>query len=312
MNWTEKRWRILHSGRASDRWSGWSATTGNNMTTQLPVRADGNVLFRFTAGAFAFEVLSTPAELEHCCNFLADGATGVGTVRLGLFGPYEVRVTRGSEDWMVRVHVSAPTGDGSEAAAQCIGGDMRRMLLLKALTQFMAPPAPVDTPPAPVHEPAAAREMPARADAGTDRRVLHTAADLRRLVIYVATHWTVPRVEMAIDRFAELDRQRAQTLITRLAGISEYQSLGAWAAVVTVILGTIRIVQSFNQRTIEQRFVDTYVSSAGLWEYAVGLAVAAGCAWFAGKWLGALWCRLRLLLALFRLWLRARSLESKA
>jgi len=281
------------------------------MTTQLAVRADGNVLFRFTAGAFAFEVLSTPAELQHCCNFLADGATGVGTVRLGLFGPYEVRVTRGSEDWMVQVHVNAPTDDGSGTAGQCISGDMRRMLLLKALTQFMAPPpAAVGTPAALVPEPSAVHATPAMRDAGTDRRVLHTAADLRRLVIHVATHWTVPRVEVAIERFAELDRQRAQTRITRLAGISEYQSLGAWAAVVTVILGTIWIVQSFNARTIEQRFIDTYVTSVGLWKYALGLAVAAGCAWFAGKWLGALWCRLRLLLALCRLWLRARSLES--
>jgi hypothetical protein len=284
------------------------------MTTQHPpARADGSVLFRFHAGSFAFEVLSTRAELAHCCTFLSDGANaGVGTIRLGRFGPYEVWLTRGTDDWSVRVHVSAPTGDGSDPAGQCISADIRRAVLLKALTQFMAPPPePADTPPAPVPATAVAREALANAgaDPDTDRRVVHTAADTRRLVLYVATHWTVPRIEVAIDKFAVLDQQRAQTHITRLAGISEYQSLGAWAVVVTVILGTISIVHSYNDRTIEQRFVDTYVSSAGLWTYAVELALAAGCAWFAGKWLGALWCRIRLLLALCRLWLRARALE---
>ncbi len=165
-------------------------------------------------------------------------------------------------------------------------------------------------------ETSAARETLADADAGTstststDRRILHTAADMRRLVTYVATHWKVPRVEVVIDRFAELDRQRAQRTSRGWPESGEYQPLGAWAAVVTVILGTIWIVQSFNERTIEQRFVDTYVTSAGLWKYGLWLALAAGGAWIAGNaWehcgAGSGW-----LLALCRLWLRARSLES--
>lgn len=282
------------------------------MTTQLAARADGTVLFHFTAGALTFEVVSTPAELTQCCDFLADAANAGGTIRLGRFGDYEVRLTSGTDDWSVRVHVNAPGGDGSEQASQSISADIRKLVLLRALTQVMAPqPVPADTGVAPVAEPV--RETPASPAVPTHamaHKVVHTAADMRRLVIHVATHWTVPHIEVALDRFAELDRQRAQTRITRLARVSEYQSLGGWAAVITVIIGTTWIVQSFTQRSIEQRFIDTYVTSAGLWKYAMGLAVAAACAWLGGKWLGALWCRLRLLLALCRIWLRARELES--
>jgi hypothetical protein len=255
------------------------------------------------------------AELERCGAFLDEAATA-GRTKLGVFGPCEVLVIRGTDDWSVRVQVSTTVGEDSGQEAQCISADIRRVVLLKAITQFIAPPAAAETHQAPVPQSSAAREATAQAAAEThtrnhaDRHILHTALDARRLVTYVATHWTVPHIEVALDKFAELDRQRAQTRITRLAGISEYQSLGAWAVVATVILGTIKIIWSFNDRTLEQRFVDTYVTSSGLWEYGLGLLVAAACAWFAGKWLGALWCRLRLLLALCRLWLRARALES--
>jgi hypothetical protein len=280
-------------------------------------RADGSVLFQFTAGALAFDVLSTPAELERCCTFLKDASAATSDrISMGLFGPFEVLVIRGTDDWSVRVQVCTTTGEVGQQG-QCISADIRRVVLLKALTQIIAPPeAAPEASHAAVPRPSAGPESAEQAGAEsevhphTDRHILHTALDARRLVTYVATHWTVPHIEVALDKFAELDRQRAQTRITRLAGISEYQSLGAWAVVATVILGTIKIIWSFNDRTLEQRFVDTYVTSSGLWEYGLGLLVAAACAWFAGKWLGALWCRLRLLLALCRLWLRARALES--
>jgi hypothetical protein len=282
------------------------------ITPHQGLRADGTILFRFTAGALAFDVLSTVAELERCRAFLDDAATA-GRMKLGVFGPLEVLVIRGTDDWSVRVQVSTTSGEDGGQEGQCISADIRRVVLLKAVAQAISPPAAAESRDVPVAPLPAVREAAAEAGAQThartDRHVLHTALDMRRLISYVATHWTVPHFEVALDKFAELDRQRAQTHLTRLAGISEYQSLGAWAVVATVILGTIRIIWSFNDRSMEQRFLDTYVSSAGLWEYGLWLLVAAACAWFAGKWLGALWCRLRLLLALSRLWLRARALE---
>jgi hypothetical protein len=284
------------------------------ITPPQAIRADGTIPFRFTAGALAFDVRSTAAELERCRAFLEEAAT-VGRMKLGAFGPCEVLVIRGTDDWSVRVQVSTTSGEESDPEGQCISADIRRVVLLKAVAQVISPPpAAAETHPVPMTPQPAPRE--ATAETATephphaDRHVLRTALDMRRLITYVATHWTVPHFEVALDKFAELDRQRAQTHITRLAGISEYQSLGAWALVTTVILGTIKIIWSFNDRSMEQRFLDTYVSSSGLWEYGLWLLVAAACAWFAGKWLGALWCRLRLLLALSRLWLRVRALEA--
>lgn len=280
-----------------------------------PARDDGTVLFHFNAGALSFDVLSTPAELERCATFLKEASAGAGSARMGLFGPHEVLVTRGTDDWSVRVHVTASTSDGGESGGQSISADIRRVVLLKALTHFISPPEPATTrlaldPMTTASDVQAQAEVEAQAESHPARRVVHTAADMRGLVAYVATHWTVPRIEVALDQLAELDRQRAQTRITQLAGVSEYQSLGPWAAVVVLVLGTIWIFHSFNGRSMEQRFVDTYVSSSGLWEYALGLLIAVGCAWFAGRWLGALWCRLRLLLALSRLWLRVRAIEN--
>lgn len=280
-------------------------------TQHETVRADGSVLFRFTAGALAFDVLSSPAQLEHCCAFLKDAATATQeSIPMGLFGPCAVLLIRGTDDWSVRVHVTTASGDGDPQGGQCISADIRRVVLLKALTQFLSPQAAAEVRTIPVPEPAAVRA--AVVQEAHDRRVVHTAADMRGLIVHAATHWTVPRIDVAIDALPELERQRAQTRITRLAGVSEYQSLGAWAVVVTLVAGTIWIFYSFNGRTMEQRWIDTYVSSWGLWEYALGLVIAAGCAWIGGKWLGALWCRGRLLLALCRLWQRVRALEDLA
>ncbi len=98
------------------------------MTTQHPpARTDGSALFHFNAGAFAFEVLEHPGRTGALLQLLADSAdAGVGTIRLGRFGPYEVRVTRGTDDWRCawmsarpsamavirQVNASAPTSAG--------------------------------------------------------------------------------------------------------------------------------------------------------------------------------------------------------
>lgn len=278
------------------------------MTTRhQATSAEGSVPFRFTAGALTFDVLTTPAELERCCTFLGDfsAAAGERTMRIGLFGPYQVLLVRGTDDWNVRVRVCATTGDDSAQSGQCISADIRRAVLLQTLTQFIAPPAAADTRQPPVLQHSGERDALAESD--TDKRVLRTAVDVRRLIAYLVTHLAVPRIEVALDGLTDLQRQQAQTRITRLSEVSEYQSVGAWAVVVTIILGTIRISTSFLERTEAERFIDIYVTSAGLWEFAVGLVIVAACAWVAGNRLGALWCRLRLLLALYRLWSRVRS-----
>jgi hypothetical protein len=270
------------------------------------------VHFRFTAGdTLVFDVLSTEAELEECRNFLRGVSVATtGRVRMGLFGPFEVLLTRGTDDWSVGVCVCAVTDREGGGEEQRISANLRRADLLKAFTPSTS------LQPRSIAEPASSPALsPTRKTApepAGSRWVLHSAADAGRLAIHVATHWTAPHIVVAIDRFAELDRQRAQSRITHLAEVGEYQSLGAVAAIATIVLGTIRVTWQFTERTMEERFVDTYVTNLRLWEYAVGLAVAAACAWLVGRWIGALACRLRLLLALCRLWYRARSLERAA
>jgi hypothetical protein len=280
------------------------------MSTQFPpARADGSILFRVNAGdTLVFDVMSTETELEDCRNFLRGvSAATADRVRMGLFGPSEVLLTRGTDDWSVGVCVCAVTDSEGGRVEQRISASLRRADLLKAFTPGRPPPTPSITGQASAPELSLTRETAPEPAGG--RFVLHSAADAGRLAFHVATHWTVPHIVVAIDRFAEVDRQRAQTRITHLAEVSEYQSLGAVAALVTIVLGTIRVTWQFTERTMEERFVDTYVTSIRLWEYAVGLAVAAACAWLVGRWIGALMCRLRLLIALGRLWYRARSLE---
>jgi len=166
--------------------------------------------------------------------------------------------------------------------------------------------------------PLAAREVEDRASAlplppllaeyrdNSNAHTLNNAADIRDLMLRVSTRWKVPHVDVCIRAFSEVERQRTQSRINHLAEAGEYNSFGAIAAVVTVILGTIRVTLLFLDRTMEERFIDAYVTSTRMWEYAVGLVIAAASAWLIGKILGVLWCRLRLLVFLLRVWLRAR------
>jgi hypothetical protein len=125
------------------------------------------------------------------------------------------------------------------------------------------------------------------------------------LLRHLATRWTIPRMVCSIDALAELEQQRAQLRLVRLAESRAYQVGGVVAAGVALLAGAAVIVsRPFNMKagglpwTVQQTL-----------EHVATMLVAAGSAWLLGMLLGALWSRCRLLTALLVLWLRVRSLE---
>lgn len=262
--------------------------------------------FRVDVGEkFELNVLSTDQDLEECRRFLRGvSAHKVDSVRIGQLGSYEVLLTRGADNWDVDVCVCAIIDHDGGSKEQCVRVRLLRSDLLKAFTASLSPAVEGQSN---LHsQPPLPKEIQ---EAVGESHILRGAADALDTMRYVATHWKIPHISVRISTFAELDRQRTQSRITYLAEAGEYQSLGAVAAVATIIVGTISVTRKYINRSMEERFVDTYVTSTRLWEYAVGLAVATACAWMAGRILGALWCRVRLLLFLFRVWYRARFQE---
>jgi hypothetical protein len=68
------------------------------------------------------------------------------------------------------------------------------------------------------------------------RLVLHSAADVNRLLIHLLTHWKLPRVRIDVDGVATLDVQRAQHHIARLSEACNCV-LGACLAAATILGG---------------------------------------------------------------------------
>lgn len=253
-----------------------------------------------------FNALASESDLDECRRFLAGQAPpAIDRVRIGRIGTLEAFLARSTDSWDVDFCLHEATGRAGEGRAEVARLRLLRSDLLKA---FAAPAAHA------VEDLAGVSVMPSpqvAGPAGPAGRTLHGAADVRDLMLLVLTRMKIPHVDVCIPAFSDVERQRAQSRIRQLAEAEDYNSLGSIAAVATLIIGTIIVTLRFLGRTMEQRFVDAYVSTARLWDHAIGLVVATICAWLAGKILGVLWCRLRLLMFLSRVRHRARLQEQE-
>lgn len=266
--------------------------TGGMLIQSHAARADGRVLLRVAAGEAALlDVQCSDEDLERCRAFLK-GASGSRSdqVRMGSFGPLEVVLARGADDWSVRIFIRAAASDGEAGGDQYVSIQPGRAELLGMIGQ--------PRPSQPVSPPAVPRQLPDAAPAGGSRRrcVLRSAADVRKLALRLFLPRRTPRIVLLFDVFPELEQQRTQTRITRLAEAGQYQYGGPVLAAAVLLLGAAHLI-----RTLQDD-----------WRYMLWLAIATGSAWLAGRWLGAVWCRLRLQLALLRLWRRVRALERRS
>jgi hypothetical protein len=116
------------------------------------------------------------------------------------------------------------------------------------------------------------------------RRVfVRDGADVDRLAIHLATHWTLPHIEISTQGFAALDVQRAQDRVARL---SESCScvLGEMLAAATLLVG----------------FGHAWTLNKG-WNQVVWVILAAIGVGLIGKALNVAWTRVKLLRTLRRL-----------
>jgi hypothetical protein len=115
------------------------------------------------------------------------------------------------------------------------------------------------------------------------RVVVRNAADLNRLAIHLATHWTLPRIEISTEAFAALDVQRTQDRVARLSEACNCL-LGEMLATATLLLG----------------LGHAWTTSKG-WDQVGWVILAALGAGLVGKALNIAWTRVKLLRAVRRL-----------
>lgn len=115
-----------------------------------------------------------------------------------------------------------------------------------------------------------------------NRFPLRDAADIDRLLMHVATHWSVPPVDVRIDRLPAQDSHRAQDRLARLSQ-SCHCVLGETVGGLTLLVGTCLAC-------VWQG-----------WRYFGWTLVAAFGAWLVGKGIELAWHRARLAMVLWRL-----------
>ena len=249
----------------------------------------------------AFDVSGSREEMEASRDFLL-GATGPGVdgVRMGKFGQLAVRLARCADQWSIRISLSAADADEPSGNCPIFSVNVSRADLLKAIEASLSgrlPPEVRDVLPALVQ---------ADRSAVRNRHDLHSAADVAPLVAQLLTRWVVPRIGVLIESLPEDVRQRSQTRINHLVGASEVQYAGPVAASVVLLVGAARIASTYVQAT------NIMGSPAQPWGRIGLLLLATALAWLAGAALGAIWCRLRLILTLLRLRRRVRLMERVA
>src|SRR5687768_4404744 len=116
------------------------------------------------------------------------------------------------------------------------------------------------------------------------RRVfISNAADIDRLAVHLATHWTLPHIEISTDGFAALDVQRAQDRVARLSEACNCL-LGEMLAAATLLFG----------------LGHAWTLDKG-WDQVAWVILAALGAGLIGKALDVAWTRVKLLRTLRRL-----------
>lgn len=119
------------------------------------------------------------------------------------------------------------------------------------------------------------------------RILLRDAADLKRLLIHLFTHWKLPRVQLGVDGVATLDVQHAQHRIARLSEACNCV-LGALLAAAT-ILGGAFVVEWRSSQTWDWMVPESW-GPLGL------VPVAALCAALTGWAIEWVWIRVKLML----------------
>jgi hypothetical protein len=143
-----------------------------------------------------------------------------------------------------------------------------------------------------------ARDIPApasrlRKGRRRPRIVLGNAADINRLRLYLAAHWTLPRMEIRIDGIPEPDVQRTQHRYARLSDGASYMLAGVLAAL-TLLGGLLRAIwiQSPDASPIEAP--ELWMATLG-WSDVQPVVLAALCAGLLGWAIEHVVTRVRLL-----------------
>lgn len=263
--------------------------------------------YRIAVGeAASFDVSSTTQQLASACAFLKGApADSTGAVRMGSFGAHDVWLTRGADQWSVCVCIVPAEAQGPAPDQPSLRIHPGRNDLLHVLEAAAAGPADLPAPQSPAIPPSvdiAPRDRLRSVQPPAARRrtvILRSASDILRLMAQVATRWRLPKIIVELGALAELQRQRAQVRLTHLAGIGAVQYGGAVAASAVLLVGVADILRRHIMVVNDEPTTD-----AQSLERLLLVVLAALGAWLAGKMLGAVWCRARLLLALLAVWIR--------
>jgi hypothetical protein len=129
--------------------------------------------------------------------------------------------------------------------------------------------------------------------------VLGSAADITRLGLRVATHWTLPRAEIRIAGIPEQAVQRAQHRYVRIADSGSYLLAGVLTAL-TLLVGVLYVLWKQVPDSDPLESLDPWRKTLG-WSNVEPVVIAALCAGLLGWAIERLVIRVRLLWVLLRL-----------
>lgn len=131
--------------------------------------------------------------------------------------------------------------------------------------------------------------------------IVRSKADIGRAAWRVVYRWAIPRIELSIDGFPLVEAQRSQVRLRQLHEALERKT-GALLAIAVFMIGLADMVRTWN-RDLEHMGM---------------LVLAALGAGLAGRIIGRIWVRMRVLFELFRLrrkvgkWSRGQAVEDAA
>lgn len=126
--------------------------------------------------------------------------------------------------------------------------------------------------------------------------LLREAADIDRLVLRVATHWRLPRIEIRTDALPPLEVQRAQVRVVRFSGPSSLLP-AAFFAIAILLGGLLKVVWTESEAWYYSPREDWWLLRLD-WSDVQPVVIAALCAGLAGAAIEVIWKRARLLLVL--------------
>lgn len=128
------------------------------------------------------------------------------------------------------------------------------------------------------------------------RVVIRDLADIDRLLIHLATHWALPRIDIHVDSIPGLEVQRAQSAVSRYSGGCSYLP-AAFLSAAIFLGGLLYIVWTQSQAWFRSARADWWLLKLD-WDDAVPVVAAAVGAALVGTALEWGWKRVRLLLVL--------------